>query len=374
MNVGLLGFGTVGASFYQLVQGRDDIQVTAVLSRRPQSELAGLATPDVQKILEDPSVDVVVEAIGGLHPAYEYVCAAIQAGKHVVTANKHLMVAYYDELVALTRERGICLRCTAAAAGGIPWLTSLSRAARLDELVAIEGILNGTTDYMLKAMTDRGADYEAALKEAQNAGLAEADPTADVEAFDPLRKLVLSINLAFGVSVKEKDIPRLGISSIQPEDIAAFKARGLVCKLFNRAESHGVAISAFVIPTLFASDAPQVYTNVSLYAKRFGRQSFSGAGIGPKPSAFSTGSSVLGDCLDIGEGCRPFYYVSESKPCSIDNSGVISRFYYRTGEIRGISDPMSVQDAFQWIEKTRRSEPGAFFARLYEEAQSPKGP
>jgi homoserine dehydrogenase len=127
MFAALLGFGTVGSSFYALTRGRTDIRVAAVLSRRPRPELSCRVTPEFDTILRDPSVGIVVEAIGGLHPAYEYVCAAMEAGKHVVTANKHLMVAWYDELIALARRCGVSLRCTAAAAGGIPWLPALSR-------------------------------------------------------------------------------------------------------------------------------------------------------------------------------------------------------------------------------------------------------
>jgi homoserine dehydrogenase len=237
-------------------------------------------------------------------------------------------------------------------------------AARLDELTAGEGILNGTTDHMLTAMSSGGMDYASALKQAQDVGLAEADPSADVEGLDALRKLVLSVNLAFGVSVREEDIPHLGISALRPEDMEAFRARGLVCKLFTRAERHAGGLAAFVMPTLFPPEALQVHTNVSLYARRFGRQSFSGAGAGPRPSGLSTGSSVLGDCLDIMDGCGAFYHVEESRPCPIDNSGVVSRFYYRTDKGGGVSKPMSVQDAFAWIARTQETDPGAFFARL----------
>ena len=139
----------------------------------------------------------------------------MRAGKHVVTANKQLVCAHYDELLELARECGVSLRCTAAAGGGIPWLTSLSRAARLDEITAVGGILNGTTNYMLSAMTASGVDYTTCLREAQALGYAEADPTADVEGYDARRKLVLSANLAFGASVQEEEIPCFGISSVE---------------------------------------------------------------------------------------------------------------------------------------------------------------
>ena len=206
MNIALLGFGTVGSYFYRLTEGRTDLRVAAVLSRRPRPELTCTVTADFDEIVRDPSIGIVVEVMGGLEPAYSYLCAAMRAGKHVVTANKQLMCAHYEDLVSLAAECGVSLRCTASAGGGIPWLTSLSRAARLDEIIAVEGILNGTTNYMLSAMTENGTDYDAALREAQALGYAEADPTADVEGLDARRKLVLSANLAFGASVQEAEI------------------------------------------------------------------------------------------------------------------------------------------------------------------------
>ena len=145
MNIALLGFGTVGSHFYKLCEGRTDLHVAAVLSRRPRPELTCTVTADYDEIVRDPSIDIVVEVMGGIESAYSYLCAAMRAGKHVVTANKQLMCAHFEELTSLAKEKGVALRCTAAAGGGIPWLTSLSRASELDEIKAVEGILNGTT-------------------------------------------------------------------------------------------------------------------------------------------------------------------------------------------------------------------------------------
>ena len=170
MNIALLGFGTVGSHFYKLCEGRTDLHVAAVLSRRPRPELTCTVTADYDEIVRDPSIDIVVEVMGGIEPAYSYLCAAMRAGKHVVTANKQLMCAHFEELTSLAKEKGVALRCTAAAGGGIPWLTSLSRASELDEIKAVEGILNGTTNYMLSAMTNSGADYAPALRKAQELG------------------------------------------------------------------------------------------------------------------------------------------------------------------------------------------------------------
>ena len=368
MNIALLGFGTVGSHFYQLCADRTDLHVSAVLSRRPRPALTCAVTADYDELVRDPSIDIVVEVMGGVEPAYSYLCAAMRAGKHVVTANKQLMCAHFDELTALAGECGVALRCTAAAGGGIPWLTSLSRAAQLDEITAVEGILNGTTNYMLSAMTDSGADYAAALAQAQALGYAEADPTADVEGLDARRKLVLSADLAFGVNVKEEDIPCAGISSVTAADIARAKAEGLTYKLIARAEKTGGAVAAFVCPTLFSAAAPEAHTGgtgnlVSLYAARFGKQSFSGAGAGGWP----TGSNVLRDCLDIAAGCRGFY-ADAFAPSPVELSGARGRWLFRSaGEY--FTRECSAREAFDAYEAYRRNDPHALIARYAAEEE-----
>ena len=367
MNIALLGFGTVGKGFYELTQGRSDLRVTAVLSRRARPELRCTVTGDFDEIVRDRSIDVVVEAMGGLEPAYRYICAALRAGKHVVTANKQLMCAHYDELLELAKACGVSLRCTAAAGGGIPWLTSLSRAARLDEITALGGILNGTTNYMLSAMTASGVDYTTCLHEAQALGYAEADPTADVEGYDARRKLVLSVNLAYGASVQEEEIPCFGISSVEAADFAAWREMGRICKLFVRAEQHDGRISAFVCPTLFPAASPVAQTNgtgnlVTLRGARFGELSFSGAGAGGYP----TGSSVLSDCVDICEGC-PSFYVTQHEPRSIDNSAAVSRFYLRIGRESVCTDPITVAEAFARARSAQARGEAVFLARIEEE-------
>ena len=367
MNIALLGFGTVGSHFYKLCEGRTDLHVAAVLSRRPRPELTCTVTADYDEIVRDPSIDIVVEVMGGIEPAYSYLCAAMRAGKHVVTANKQLMCAHFEELTSLAKEKGVALRCTAAAGGGIPWLTSLSRASELDEIKAVEGILNGTTNYMLSAMTNSGADYAPALRKAQELGYAEADPTADVEGLDARRKIVLSADLAFGVNIREEDIPCVGISSITAGDIAKAKDEGLTYKLIARAEKNGRAVAAFVCPTLFPSSAPEAHTDgtgnlVTLFASRFGKQSFSGAGAGGYP----TGSSVLSDCVDVIEGC-PSFYVSRHEAKHIDNSAAAGRFYLRTGSETVCTGPITVAEAFARAERARSCGEPAFLARIEEE-------
>ena len=230
MKIGLLGFGVVGRGVYELAAQRPDLEVVRVLCRRELSLPDAQVTHNFEDILNDPSIDTVVEVMGGLQPAWDYVRAAIESGKHVVTANKAMVAAYYDELIPLAREKGVCLRCTAAVGGGIGWLSSLERALRCETIRQVGGIMNGTCNYILDSMTRLGLGYEEALSQAQALGYAEADPTADVDGIDTWNKLIISSNIAFGVSLDRESVPVRGIRQITGADVEAFRAHGL-CSL-----------------------------------------------------------------------------------------------------------------------------------------------
>ena len=364
MKIGLLGFGTVGSHFYRMAEEQESLSVVTLLSRRPRDGLKCRVTSDYEVIVRDPGIDTVVDLIGGIHPAYEYIAAALRAGKHVVTANKAVMGAYYRELTGLAKRNGVCLRCTAAAGGGIPWLSSLARASEMDRILAVEGILNGTTNYMLSEMTARYADYGDVLKEAQELGYAEADPTDDVEGFDARRKLVLSANLAFNVSLKEQDIPCVGISSVTAGDIAWGRERGLVWKLIARSERKGGAVSAFVCPTLFPAYTAEAHTNgsanlVSLFAERIGKQSFSGAGAG----GWATASNVIADCLSIHPNSLSFY--NERKPVAarVNNDAAEGAWLFRSFGQYTIR-MATAKEAFEAFAALRTVEQKALLAHL----------
>ena len=363
MQIGLLGYGTVGKAFYALVEEQPALTVKTLLTRRPRS-LGCRETGDFADILNDPDIDLVVELIGGIHPAYEYISAALKAKKHVVTANKAVVCAYYQELVGLAAQNGVSLRCTAAAGGGIPWLSSLGRVARMDRVTAVEGILNGTTNYILSEMTARNAEYGELLKEAQQLGYAEADPTDDVEGYDARRKLVLSANLAFSALLREQDIPCIGISRMTVADIAWARERGLVWKLIARAERRGDAVSAFVCPTLFPASTPESQTNgsanlVSLYAERIGKQSFSGAGAGGWPTA----SNVLADCLEIADSRRSFYSDRPVTPLPVNNDGELKTWLFRSYGRYTVRQE-SAADAFEAYAAVSEIDDGALLAHL----------
>ena len=378
MNIGLLGFGVVGGGVWELAAGRQDVNVTRVLVRRPKEGLpAAVATTDVNDILGDDAIDTVVEVMGGLHPAYEYVTAAMERGKNVVTANKALIAAYYQELTALAEEKGVALRCTAAVGGGIPWLVNLARIKRLDTVCAIGGIMNGTTNFIMDAMHRAPVDFPAILKEAQALGYAEADPSADIDGDDIRRKLCISANIAFDAVLDETAIPTFGIRTVTAEDIAAFQAHGFVCKLLATAQAAEDGVCAFVEPTLVDKSEPEAavpanYNLIGYTAERVGKQTFFGQGAG----RFPTASNVMQDCLTVLAGEKGFYtgkaapdalcaaaahpyYVRTAAPDEFLRSRVADD--WGTGVVTGAVD---VYEMLAWARQQREKDPACFIAAI----------
>lgn len=364
MNIGLLGFGVVGGGVYSIAEKRTDMTVSKVLCRRALDLPAGVETRDPESIFSDPSIDTVVEVIGGLHPAYEYVRAALEAGKHVVTANKALMAAYYDELTGLAAEKGVCLRCTAAVGGGIGWLSELARASRVQNILELRGILNGTCNYILDNMTTSGLSYGSALAQAQALGYAEADPSADVDGLDTWNKTILSANVAFGVSLDPVTVPVAGIRNITAGDVAEFSARGYVCKLLGTARRDG---GAYVQPTLvkaaeLEANVPMNYNCITFRGEISGVMSFYGQGAGRFPTAYN----VVQDLEDVRSGKG--FYTRPNRVMAAKNEESLS--YYLRGpwpgpvrEVWGtglVTEPVSVERMHRWA----KEHPDGFFAAL----------
>ena len=329
MNIALLGFGVVGGGVYELAKDRSDVNVCRVLVRREIPEIAAIATRDFNDILNDSAIDTVVEVMGGLHPAYEYVSAALQARKNVVTANKALIAAYYTELTAMAKANGVALRCTAAVGGGIPWLHNLERCKRLDNITEVGGIMNGTTNFIMDAMHTSPVSFPEILKKAQELGYAEADPSADIDGDDIRRKLTISANIAFGAVLDEESIPTFGIRTVTDGDIAAFQSHGFVCKMLATAQKCGDKVCAMIEPTLVDSHdleaaIPTNYNLISYTGEKIGRQSFFGQGAG----RFPTASNVVQDCLDIIGGQLSFY-TDDMAPTELEDA-VAHPYYVRT--------------------------------------------
>ena len=373
MRIGLLGFGVVGRGVYELTAAREDMQVAKVVCLEDVTLPDAEVTRDFQSILNDDSIDTVVEAMGGLHPAYEFVRAAMEAGKHIVTSNKALVATFYDELMPLAQEKGLSFRCTAAVGGGIGWLSELERSRRAQKLEQIRGIMNGTCNYVLDSMTRLGLDYGEALKQAQSLGYAEANPSTDVEGIDTWHKTILSANVAFGISVNREQVPVCGIDKILAEDVAAFAEHGMVCKLIGTAARGETGISACVQPTLFAKGTleaavPANYNLITFRGESSGIMSFYGQGAGRYPTAYN----VVQDCVDLLEGKG--FYSPYGEKTEVSNQEEMC--YYVRGEEDAwlaehtrehwgsgvITDLVPVQQIHSW----RKAHPNAFLAALPE--------
>ena len=378
MNIGLLGCGVVGGGILDFCAGREDLTVTKVLVRRPRPDLGALAVTDIADIVNDVAIGIVAEVMGGLHPAYEYICAALKAGKHVVTANKAVISAYYPELTGLARECGVSLRCTAAVGGGIPWLTNLERCKRLDSICELGGIMNGTTNFIMDAMHASPVSFPEILKQAQELGYAEADPSADIDGDDVRRKLTNSANIAFDALVQEEDIPMFGIRTVTDGDIRAFKAHGFVCKLLATAKATEGGVCAFIEPTLVDSHdleaaVPKNFNLITYCGEKVGRHSFFGQGAGRYPTAFN----AVEDCLDIVAG-KPGFYTQAMKPAPVLCGGEAHPYYVRTAcpdaflqsvtvEHWGdgvVTACVSVEKMLRWGRAQLAKDPGCFLAGI----------
>lgn len=329
MKIAILGFGTVGRGAYEAAKFYDGIEVAAILSRHELPEYGETVTADITKIINNPEIDLVAECMGGTTPAFEYVTAAMKAGKHVVTPNKNLVSAHFEELMKCAEDNGVEFRFTPTAGGGIPWLVNLMRAKRCDRIAEVQGIVNGTCNYILDNMHTNGADFDDVLKKAQELGYAEADPTADIGGFDTLRKCVISANIAFDADISEEDIPCFGIDGISAGDIDRFSESGYVCRLLMNAVEKDGKISAYVEPSLLSLDELEAgvhmnYNLISLTGVNCGPMSFYGQGAGKMP----TGTSLVHDMIDIKEGVS-FASNGKKKKVIPDNNSVKHRYYMR---------------------------------------------
>jgi homoserine dehydrogenase len=314
VKVGLLGFGTVGGAFAEVLAAHGDagVRITHVFNRgveRKRSHARAKSVPQsavwterVEDVLEAADVDVVVELMGGLDPAESWLRAALNAGKHVVTANKQLIAYRGAELFALAESKGVQLLYGAAVAGGVPVIPGIAQGLSGDVITRISGIVNGTCNFILSSM-ESGAAYGEVLKQAQAAGYAEADPSADVDGFDARAKLCVLARLALRAEIDPEQVPAQTISTISAVDFAYAKELGCTIRQVSRAEIAGDAVSASVGPMLVPKTSPIAWShgtqNMVVTSGRFGGDVvFSGHGAGGHPTAVA----VMSDVRAIAEG------------------------------------------------------------------------
>jgi homoserine dehydrogenase len=307
VKVGILGKGTVGGAFRLLLEERAEM-VEEVSGRRP--EVAGVLSSkegDFEELVAES--DIVVELIGGIDPALDYVTRALREGKHVVTANKQLLAQHGADLVAAAREGGAQLRFEAAVAGAIPVIRVVQESLGAVPIEKVFGIVNGTTNYILTEMARSGLSYEEALKQAQDLGYAEADPTEDVGGADAAAKMAILARLAFGAPVRLEEVPFEGIEQIKPDDLAYAKELGLSLKLLGVAERVGKEeISVRVFPCFLYPGHPLSpiegpFNAVMVEAPTITEITMSGPGAG----GTETASAVLGDVVSVITGGSPLF-------------------------------------------------------------------
>ena len=307
VNVGILGKGTVGGAFRELLEERAEM-VEEVSGRRP--EVTGVLSSDQGDFDEILAAsDIVVELIGGTDPARDYVTRALREGRHVVTANKQLLAQHGEELVAAAREGGAQLRFEAAVAGAIPVIRVVQESLGAIPIEKVFGIVNGTTNYILTEMARSGLSYEEALKQAQDLGYAEADPTDDVGGADAAAKMAILARLAFGAPVGLDDVPYEGIEQIKPDDLAYAKELGLSLKLLGVAERVGDAeVSVRVFPCFLYPGHPLSpisgpFNAVMVESPAITEITMSGPGAGGPETA----AAVLGDVVSVIAGGSPLF-------------------------------------------------------------------
>ena len=319
VKIGLMGLGNIGVGTYLVLEKERetikkntgvDFEIVKVLEKyvdrvRPVNVPLNKFTQDPDEIFNDPEIDVVIELLGGLHPATDFMLRAMEHGKHVVTANKAAVAHSYELLRETAEKNNVMFRYEASVGGAIPVLTALTNALQANRFEGVYGILNGTTNYILTQMTDFDMSYEEALQLAKEKGFAEPDPTADVEGHDAANKLSILISLCFGERVRPAGIPTKGITKVTKEDIVEAAKEGYKIKLVASAQMVDGKLEYSVKPTKLPFSHPLASVSnelnaVYVQASEAGELMFYGRGAGPLP----TGSAVMGDVIEIGKAIK----------------------------------------------------------------------
>nr|WP_302578229.1 homoserine dehydrogenase [Methanobrevibacter arboriphilus] len=346
INIGLIGFGTIGAGVVEIFNKNQDIlskKCGKPVNLRKVADLdittdrgvkidESILTADVNDVLENDDIDIVIELVGGYEPAKTFVLKAMKNGKHVVSANKALIAKHWEELINTADENNVRFSFEASVGGGIPVLQPLNECLSANRFEAIYGIMNGTANYILTKMSEEGLKFEDVLKEAQDKGYAEADPTFDIEGHDTAQKLIVLTKLGFGEYIPQEKFHVEGITKITPEDIEFAKNElDYVIKLLGIAKQTNDGLEIRVHPTFIKNDhllasVNDVFNAIYLIGDFVGPVMLYGQGAG----RMATASAVVGDCLDIifNENKRISYGPVESQVKSMKNiDDIISKYY-----------------------------------------------
>lgn len=351
----IMGFGTIGSGVAEVLDINkksiaarvgDEVELKYVLDLRDfeGDPIQSKIVHDYKVIAEDPEVSIVVETMGGVEPAYTFVKTMLEAGKHVTTSNKALVAAKGAELIALAKEKNVNFMFEASVGGGIPIIRPLNSCLTADEIEEITGIVNGTTNYMMTEMTEKGADFNEVLKDAQAKGYAEKDPTADVEGYDACRKIAILTSLVCGQQVDFEDIHTEGITKITPTDIKYAQAMGRAIKLLATSKKGPKGYTAIVAPFLLPASHPLyavngVFNAIFVHGNVLGDAMFYGSGAGKLPTA----SAVVADVVEMAKNLDKNIPIewSSKKLELVDYREWENRFFIRT-----TADKVAVERVF----------------------------
>lgn len=332
IKIGLIGLGTVGSGVFKTLQNFKNVEVVkiAVHNKNKKRNIEGLdesiITDDAYEVVNNPEIQIVAELVGGINPAFDLIKTAIKNGKHIVTANKELLAKHGEELFNFAEENNKVVLYEAAIAGGIPLIMPIKTILAGNKITKIKAILNGTTNYILTKMDVQGASYIDVLKEAQELGYAEADPTGDVEGFDAAYKITTLATIAFGKRIKIENVYREGITKISPDDMKAANEMGYKIKLIASAELNedskaDVRVHPMLVPkTKTLAHIDYVTNAVSLSGHPVGDVTLSGPGAGEFPTA----SSVVGDILAIASEIDKTDYLLPMMRCNHHENAVMT--------------------------------------------------
>ena len=375
--IAILGLGVVGKGTADLLETNraliaarigEEVNIKYILDLRdfPGTPYEHRVIHDFNIILNDPEIELVAEAMGGSHPAYDFSLACLKAGKSVVTSNKEVVATFGEELLAAARANGVSYAFEASVGGGIPIVRPLVTDFISNEIVEISGILNGTTNYILTQMKDNGKTYAEALKEAQEKGYAEKDPSADVDGIDTCRKICILTALATGVLPNAKEVRTVGIGNVDSEDVKLLERHGYSVKLLGRMTVHGDKPCLLVAPFVCGKASPlahvdDVFNGITVTGKTLGQTMFYGRGAGADPTASAVANDILSILKDGKASFAPVFHAAKDDEVIPSTAFACKRYIradYSEKELNAILGGVT------------KLEPGAYITDLaFEEVQ-----